>query len=285
MLVYEIKKDLAPIFSDFVPEYVLRMVGKKGYHSLGEVFSTDDADYPSAFLQYYDGSVKKSHDPILTYLYVREGERNESSAWSLLREMERRLVSAQIPGIGVRLSGDAIDRLGPYLKKRGFREQDGGVDTVATTTGALISERLLALPDSKAVHSLKDVPKSEIKRVLSSFGEKTLAQLMVDPDISADSFSFDLSVVYRDENANGIFLVTKLPEGGLMARMLRCTGKDSSTPLICMMSKTAKIIKKHGAYSVPVYIPCYNDKTIALVKSLNPDIALEPVWQGECKYE
>ncbi|MCR4797538.1 MAG: hypothetical protein K5853_03720 [Lachnospiraceae bacterium] len=61
MLVYEIKKELAPVFSGIVPEHVLRMVGKPGYHSLGEIFTTGDEDYPSAFLQYYDGSVKKSH--------------------------------------------------------------------------------------------------------------------------------------------------------------------------------------------------------------------------------
>ena len=285
MLVYEIKRELAPVFSGIVPEHVLRMVGKPGYHSLGEIFTTGDEDYPSAFLQYYDGSVKKAHEAKLIYLYVEEADRNEASAWSLLKEMENRLHRTGIKNLSVYLNGDHDAYLRPYLKKRGFTDRKDATYTLATTTGALIPEKLLSLPDNPDVHLLKTVPKSEIQRILSGFGKKTLEQLHIDADINADSYSFDLSVMYHSELSDGLFLVAKMPEGGLMPRMLRCTGKDTSNPMLYMMSKTAKVLKSYGALSVPVFIPCYDEKTIELVKSLNPGISLTPVWQGECNYE
>ncbi len=195
MRVFEITKEYAPAFSDFVPQYITEQIGKPGFHTLGEVSAIEDKHYGSGFLQFYDGRVKKSHRAKLTYIFVPEEERGEANAWSLMKEMERILKVLEINNIGLDLRGDQIDALKGYLSGMGFSEDKKRTKLMAAPIDMLCSEKLLKLPDRDCVHFLADVPKSESIRVLNGFGEKALMVQGIEPDLNSDSYIKNLSAV------------------------------------------------------------------------------------------
>ncbi len=277
MLVYEIGKEYAPVFSDFAPQYVLNQIGKPGYHTLGEVFNTGEELYPAGFLQYYDGNNRKEHEPKLIHIYVPEEERGEANSWSMLAEMENRLKRAGLHKISVNLIGEQENTLKDYFYRMGFEDAKEKPELLTTPIDSVLSDKLLSVPENSAVTPLKKIPKGEMMETLKAFGE--------DRDINADSISMDLSMMYKDKDCTGLFLISMLPEGGLYIKMMRLSGGDDMKPVLYMLSASAKILKKAGASGIPVFVPLYNKKTEKLIKALVPDVELDHVWQGEKTYE
>ena len=69
MRVFDITKEYAPAFADFIPDYVLAQIGVEGFHTIGEV-ATDGSDhYAAGLLQYYDGNFSdKMHFPTRAWI-------------------------------------------------------------------------------------------------------------------------------------------------------------------------------------------------------------------------
>ncbi len=281
MRVFEITKKYAPAFADFVPDYILSRIQMPGFHTLGEVSAMEAEHYGSGFLQFYDGSVKKLHSAELTYLFVPEEERCESNGFSLIEEMEKRLMVHSIDRIFVKLKGDEIDSLKGYLLKSGFTECTDRPMLFASSINELATERLLMLPDHKGVHCIKDVPKTEVIRTLQSIGQSSLHKRGVDGDFNSDSYSEILSTVYFGKESIGMTLFSELPSGGLLLKMCISTSKEPLKPMLLMLSKAAKIAKKKYLGNTPVFIPCRNEKTKQAIAAVAPEVELKPVWQGE----
>jgi hypothetical protein len=256
-----------------------------GYHTLGEVVLAAGEYYPAGFLQVYDGTLKKSHEATITYLYVPEDERGQNNAWSLLMEMERRLRSLGVEKITVNLNDAFIDSLKPYFKKMGFYECINKPKLIMAPFGKLTGDKLLSMPDSSKVKAFSEEPKSELIRAMHLLSGSTLSGTGIDPDINADDYSMKISQVYQDNDHEGILLAKKRPEGGLALKLCRCTGKDIQKGMALLLSAAAKAAKQICTDDTPIIIPCYNDNTMSVIKAINSDVEMKPIWQGEKNYE
>ena len=285
MIVYEITKEYAPAFAYYVPKFILRKIGKPGYHSLGEVVLAGEEHYSAGFLQFYDGSAKKSHEAVLTYLYIPKEERGEANAWSLFMEMERKLKALGVKKLTVNLNHLIVDELQPFLVKMGFRESTDKPALITAPVSELTTEKLLSLPDSDAVVPLGQVSKTEVARVMQALGTKKLQAMGIDSDIHADDYSSRLSMMYHAGDSDGLLLVANRPDGGFSLKLCRCAGRNVQKGMLTMLSAAAKVIKQRQLDDAICYITCYNENTLTAIRAINSDADLKPVWQGEKRYE
>ncbi len=283
MIVYEITKEYAPVFAEYVPGFILSKIGKPGFHTLGEVILAGDEHYTAGFLQFYDGSSKKSHEAVITYIFVPGDERGQANAWSLFMEMNRTLSALGIKKLTVSLNHVTVNELKPYFLKMGFKESKGKPPVVVATMGDLITDKLLSVPDSDAVMPLSKAPKTEVTRVLQAFGAKQLKAIGIDSDINSDDYSFKLSMMYHSGDSDGLLLMTKRPDGGFALKFCRCMGSDVQKGIIMMLAATAKTVKQSHLSDAFCYITCYSDQTMSAIKAMNADANMKPVWQGERK--
>ncbi len=284
MIVYEITKEYAPVFAEYVPKYILGRIGKEGYHTLGQVVSAERLHYTAGFLQFYDGRGKKGHQAVLTYLYVPAEERRESNAWSLLMEMERHLKALGISKIFVEPGEAAYRAIGGYLVKMGFAQCQDKPELLASTLGQLKNEKIMSLPDSEFITPLGAVPKTIGMPVLQRLGSSVQKNLGLDMYIYDDFYTKRISMMYHDKDTQGLLLVGKRPDGGLIIKLCRCSGGDAKKAILYMISAAAKAAEKLYSDDTPVYIPCYNKNTMTVIRAINPDVSLAPVWQGEKIY-
>ena len=147
MLVYSIAAEIAPIFEDIVPGYVLRSIERPGYFTLGMLSTDGEWDRVGGFLQFYVGLGKKSREPVavLTWLTVPEEERGEANGWSLLSEMERMLRPAGLSKMLCLIPAMYTDSLKGYLIQSGWEEQkdaDLPAELSATGGGSCLKKEL-----------------------------------------------------------------------------------------------------------------------------------------------
>ena len=83
MRVFRITKETAPLFAEFIPEYVLARIDRPGFHTTGEAVTDGDMYYAAGFLQYYDGEMCEQDSVRLLYIYVPEDELAVQVAYSL----------------------------------------------------------------------------------------------------------------------------------------------------------------------------------------------------------
>ncbi|MCR5098199.1 MAG: hypothetical protein K6B14_04550 [Lachnospiraceae bacterium] len=285
MTVYEIPKELAPVFAEFVPKYILGKTGMPGYHTLGEVVMAAGEYYTAGFIQVYDGTLRKSHEAAIIYLYVPEDEREQNNAWSLLMETERRLRMLGVKKLTVNMNDVFKESLAPYFTKMGFSERTNMPKLVTAPFGELAKDKLLSMPDSSKVRSFSEVTKSELTRVMHLLSGSTLSDTGIDPDINADDYSMKISQVYHNDDQDGILLAKKRPEGGLVLKLCRCTGKDVQKGMALLLSAASKAAKQIYTDETPIIILCYNDNTMSVIRAINPDVEIKSIWQGEKSYE
>jgi hypothetical protein len=281
MIVYEITSEYAPVFAEYVPAYLLSRIGKEGYHTLGEVVSAESKYYTAGFLQYYDGRGKKGRQAMLTYLYVPAEERREANAWSLLKEMESRLNHSGISKIFVEPGEAAFKAIGGYLGKMGFEQCNDKPELLTATLGELKNEKIMSLHKSDLVTPLGMVPKTVGMQILTLLGTSAERCIGLDRDIYDDFYTKRISMMYHNNDSQGLLLVGKRPDGGLIIKLCRCTGKDVKKAILYMISSAAKAAEKLYSDETPVFIPCYNKNTMSVIRAINPEVALVPVWQGE----
>ena len=284
MLIYDITKEFAQVFGDFVSGFVLGQIGREGYHSLGEISYIGKEPYATGFLQYYDGNLITDGTARITFLCVPEEERGESNAWSLLKEMEKRLKARGIKKAQIRLGGSDIIKLQDYMRHMGFAEKKLDAPVFRTELGMFFGKKLLDCPSSEAVKSLKEVPVREVRRLLHSLPPKELKSVGIKEDISGSDFDGRLSFMYREGGREGLFLTSVVPEGGVLVRLCGITGMASARTVLAMMGEAGRLLTKICAKNTPLYIPLTNDNTKETIERVISDIKLEPVWTGEISY-
>ncbi len=281
MRVFDITKEYAPAFAEFIPAYVLAQIDVEGFHTIGEV-ATDGSDhYAAGLLQYYDGNFSDNDEARITYLYVPEDERGESNAWSMLHFMEDRVKSKGIKRVSVYLGG--IDRkiMEGYLINRGYTALDDETHLIKTTFSEMMSEKILSMPTSKNVSSMADVPVSEIKRILERMPQQELAEAGIILSQGIANKTKRLSFVYHQGDTDGIFVSSIMPEGGLLVQILKCVGPDSAVCAMSLLSFAGNRLKKIIPPFTPVYLSNVGGRAMELIQKVKPDAEVYEVWIGE----
>ncbi len=281
MRVFEITKEYAPAFEEFIPKYVLMQIGAPGFHTIGEV-ATDGEDYYAAgLLQYYDGALCLNGEARLVYLFVPEDERGESNAWSMLREMERHLFTLGIHRVEAYLGGKDRETLEGYFLERGFKPIEDGVPVLKTTFAEMMSEKLLALPKSDHVYLIDQVPRTELNRIIGRFSDRELAAAGISIEHGFDNNTKKLSFIYTDGETDGILISSVMPEGGVIIRALKSIGKDGAKATMVLLSYAGNVLKRVIPGDTPVYINDHSKNARKLIEKLKPDAEVFDVWRGE----
>ncbi len=283
MRVYEITKEYGGAFLDFVPDYVVKKIGMPGFHSVGQVVSDGTDHYSAGFLQYYDGELCDPGKARVVYISVPEDERGKSNAWSLLREMNRRLVSKGIKRVEAYLSGEQMGLVQGYFLRMGYAEDEKSAPMIKVSFSDLAPEKILAIPDSKMVHAMTDLPDTEIARVLNKIPKEEIQAIGVRADLRLDASTKKLSFMYLDKETEGVFVATAMPEGGIFIKLIHCNGKDAAKVSAFLIAKAVKWLNGKLPGDMPVYMYNEKDKARKLLTSLKPDVIVEDVWRGVSK--
>ena len=285
MIVYEITKEYAPAFDDFVAKYILAQIDRPGFSTLGEVAVLDGEHYGVGLLQYYVGPLIEKNTARVTWISVPEEERGESNAWSLFAEMERRLRSIGISRVSLTLSGKQVSELGGYFKSRNFKETKSVPPLLKTKLSDVFTEKIVEYPQSDAVASLDKVSNAEVRSFLHRLPKDELGKLGITEDIDTNSYVPKLSFLYRKNGTEGLLITSMVPEGGVMLKMCKCLGSDAVKATLIMAGALGRTLNRICVGDTPVYIPGVNENTVAALKKMNPQIVIDEVWKGELIYE
>ncbi|MCR5093387.1 MAG: hypothetical protein K6B72_05385 [Lachnospiraceae bacterium] len=280
MRVFRITKEAAPMFAEFIPEYVLTRIDKPGFHTTGEAVTDGDMYYAAGFLQYYDGEMCEQDSVRLLYIYVPEDERGEGNAWSLLHEMDGRLKEKGIGRAEIWLSGEQRELLEGYFVCRGYAVQKDSMPLIRTTLSDLKSETLLKVPVSAGVRTLAEMPRKEVQRILEQIPEEQLATVGVRADGRIDTPTKKLSLVYHDQDGDGVLMASPMPEGGILIRCLRCFGKNTAKVSGMLLSAAWRRLDGSIPSDTPVYIYNIDDRAVRLLDKTAPDAEISEVWRG-----
>ncbi len=276
MKIYEVEAKYAQAFADFVPESVLKRIGMPGYSSLGGFSQVGEDYYATGFLQYYKGRRFTDRVARLTYLYVPEEERREANAWSLLKEMHRRLKASGVSGVELLLCGAQIDDMKPFFMRMGFVDAKNAVPTVRLMLSEVFTDKILSSPGVKKAVSLEGVPAKEVRRILKVCqGDKW---------IDTNDYTERLSFMYKDAQTEGLLLARVVPEGGVELICCRCIGENTAKQQLSMVAAAGQTMRRYFDPDTPILIPCNNDQTEKGIRVVNPDASPEAVWRGEIEY-
>ena len=281
MLVYEITKEYAPAFDDFVAKYILAQIDKPGFNTLGVVSLMGDEHYGSGLLQYYVGPLIEKDTARITWISVPEEEQGESNAWSLLSEMMDRTEVSGIKRVEVALSGEYEKDLKEYFYMQDFTDRTDTVPLLRTTISELFTEKLLAVQETSSLCPISKASVSEVRRILQRLPESELKRTGISPDANVFSLMPQISYVYHSNSTDGILMANTVPEGGVIIKLCRAIGNDPVKAILKMLGALGRKLTGVCVADTPIFIPCTFPNTEVAIRKLNPDIKLEAVWKGE----
>ncbi len=281
MLVYEITKEYAPAFDDFVAKYILAQIDKPGFNTLGVVSLMGDEHYGSGLLQYYAGPLIEKDTARITWISVPEEEQGESNAWSLLSEMMDRTEISGIKRVEVALSGEYEKDLKEYFYMQDFTDRTDTVPLLRTTISELFTEKLLAVQETSSLCPISKASVSEVRRILQRLPENELKRTGISPDANVFSLMPQISYVYHSNSTDGILMANTVPEGGVIIKLCRAIGNDPVKAILKMLGALGRKLTGVCVADTPIFIPCTYPNTEVAIRKLNPDIKLESVWKGE----
>lgn len=281
MIVYEITKEYATAFDDFVAKYILAQIDKPGFNTLGVVSLMGDEHYGSGLLQYYVGPLIEKDTARITWISVPEEEQGESNAWSLLSEMMDRTETSGIKRVEVALTGEYEKELKEYFYMQDFTDRTDTLPLTRTTISELFTEKLLAVPETNSLCPISKASVSEVRRILQSLPQEDLNKMGISVEANVFSLMPQISYVYHDSNTDGILLANTVPEGGVILKLCRAIGSNPVKATLEMVGALGRKLTGFCISDTPVYIPLVNPNTEAALKTMNPNIKLHSVWKGE----